>query len=188
MYAANLTGEIDEMRRRHDLAAAPSTAPASCISMNSIGLPALRVLREHCAGRDSRPSQGLGTTRPITRHRHELRRVPKILAPRRNRSHPRQRPPQQILLRRRLRHRLRPRMPDADVRCPRPRLRNHASLLIRPDIGASARYLSRPRFVGSHPRRRRRHHGPSQRCSRRRPQPARSLGGRSGRRVAVRLR
>ena len=47
MYAANITGEIDEMRRRHDLVLAEG---GTCImvSMNSIGLPALKVLREHC--------------------------------------------------------------------------------------------------------------------------------------------
>jgi ribulose-bisphosphate carboxylase large chain len=46
MYAANITGEIDEMRRRHDLVVA---ARGTCVmvSMNSIGLPALKVLRDH---------------------------------------------------------------------------------------------------------------------------------------------
>jgi ribulose-bisphosphate carboxylase large chain len=46
MYAANITGEIDEMRRRHDQVVA---AGGTCVmvSMNSIGLPALKVLREH---------------------------------------------------------------------------------------------------------------------------------------------
>jgi ribulose-bisphosphate carboxylase large chain len=47
MYAANITGEIDEMRWRHDLVVA---AGGTCVmvSLNSIGLPALKVLREHC--------------------------------------------------------------------------------------------------------------------------------------------
>jgi ribulose-bisphosphate carboxylase large chain len=46
MYAANITGEIDEMRRRHDLVVAEH-GTCVMISMNSIGLPALKVLREH---------------------------------------------------------------------------------------------------------------------------------------------
>ena len=47
MYAANITGEIDEMRRRHDLVLAEG-GTCVMVSMNSIGLPALKVLREHC--------------------------------------------------------------------------------------------------------------------------------------------
>jgi ribulose-bisphosphate carboxylase large chain len=46
MYAANITGEIDEMRRRHDLVVA-ERGTCVMVSMNSIGLPALKVLREH---------------------------------------------------------------------------------------------------------------------------------------------
>ncbi len=46
MYACNITGEIDEMLRRHDAVAA---AGGTCVmvSMNSIGLPALVALRRH---------------------------------------------------------------------------------------------------------------------------------------------
>ena len=46
MYAANLTGEIDEMLERHDIVLAQG---GTCImaSMNSIGLPAMKVLRAH---------------------------------------------------------------------------------------------------------------------------------------------
>ena len=47
MYAVNITGEIDEMRRRHDLVVAEG-GTCVMVSMNSIGLPALKVLREHC--------------------------------------------------------------------------------------------------------------------------------------------
>jgi ribulose-bisphosphate carboxylase large chain len=47
MYAANITGEIDEMLRRHDHVV---NHGGTCVmvSMNSIGLPAIKVLREHC--------------------------------------------------------------------------------------------------------------------------------------------
>lgn len=46
MYAFNITGEIDEMLRRHDIVEA---AGGTCVmvSMNSIGLPALVALRRH---------------------------------------------------------------------------------------------------------------------------------------------
>jgi ribulose-bisphosphate carboxylase large chain len=46
MYAANLTGEIDEMLARHDHVLAEG---GTCVmaSMNSIGLPAMKVLRAH---------------------------------------------------------------------------------------------------------------------------------------------
>lgn len=47
MYAANITGEIDQMLVRHDLVA---SLGGTCVmtSMNSIGLPALVALRKHC--------------------------------------------------------------------------------------------------------------------------------------------
>ena len=46
MYAANLTGEIDEMLARHDHVMAEG---GTCVmaSMNSIGLPAMKMLRAH---------------------------------------------------------------------------------------------------------------------------------------------
>lgn len=46
MYAANLTGEIDQMLTRHDHVL---SCEGTCImvSMNSIGLPAMKVLRAH---------------------------------------------------------------------------------------------------------------------------------------------
>jgi ribulose-bisphosphate carboxylase large chain len=46
MYAANITGEIDQMLRRHDLVV---RLGGTCVmaSLNSIGLPALVALRHH---------------------------------------------------------------------------------------------------------------------------------------------
>lgn len=46
MYAANITGEIDQMLRRHDTVVA---CGGTCVmvSLNSIGLPAMTVLRRH---------------------------------------------------------------------------------------------------------------------------------------------
>jgi ribulose-bisphosphate carboxylase large chain len=46
MYAANITGEIDDMLRRHDRVAA---AGGTCVmvSVNSVGLPGVAALRRH---------------------------------------------------------------------------------------------------------------------------------------------
>jgi ribulose-bisphosphate carboxylase large chain len=46
MYAANITGEIDQMLSRHDLIVAAG-GTCAMVSINSIGLPALAVLRRH---------------------------------------------------------------------------------------------------------------------------------------------
>jgi len=46
MYAANLTGDLDQVLRRHDHIVA-SGGTCLMVSMNSIGLPAMKVLRQH---------------------------------------------------------------------------------------------------------------------------------------------
>lgn len=48
MFAFNLTGEVDEMRRRHDRVLA---AGGTCVmvSIHSVGLTGLTALRKHCA-------------------------------------------------------------------------------------------------------------------------------------------
>jgi ribulose-bisphosphate carboxylase large chain len=46
MYAANLTGDIDQMLRRHDHLVA-ERGNCLMVSMNSIGLPAMKILRAH---------------------------------------------------------------------------------------------------------------------------------------------
>ena len=46
MYAANITGEMDEMLQRHD-AVVREGGTCVMVSMNSIGLPAMKVLRKH---------------------------------------------------------------------------------------------------------------------------------------------
>ena len=46
MYAANITGEMDQMLRRHDVIVA-NQGTCAMVSMNSIGLPAMKVLRAH---------------------------------------------------------------------------------------------------------------------------------------------
>lgn len=46
MYAANLTGDLDQMRRRHDHLVAEG-GTCLMVSMNSIGLPAMKALRAH---------------------------------------------------------------------------------------------------------------------------------------------
>jgi ribulose-bisphosphate carboxylase large chain len=46
MYAANLTGDLDQMLLRHDQIVA-NEGTCLMVSMNSIGLPAMKVLRAH---------------------------------------------------------------------------------------------------------------------------------------------
>lgn len=46
MYAANITGEIDQMLQRHDLVVR-NGGTCVMVSMNSIGLPAMTALRRH---------------------------------------------------------------------------------------------------------------------------------------------
>jgi ribulose-bisphosphate carboxylase large chain len=46
MYAANITGEIDQMLQRHDLVVREG-GTCVMVSMNSIGLPAMTALRRH---------------------------------------------------------------------------------------------------------------------------------------------
>jgi ribulose-bisphosphate carboxylase large chain len=46
MYAANITGDIDQMLHRHDHVLA-SEGTCIMVSMNSIGLPAMKVVRAH---------------------------------------------------------------------------------------------------------------------------------------------
>ncbi|HTV08556.1 MAG TPA: ribulose-bisphosphate carboxylase large subunit family protein [Candidatus Aquilonibacter sp.] len=46
MYAANLTGDLDQMLRRHDHLVRQG-GTCLMVSMNSIGLPAMKVLRAH---------------------------------------------------------------------------------------------------------------------------------------------
>ena len=46
MYAVNITGEIDQMLRRHD-AVVSAGGTCAMVSINSIGLPAMTALRRH---------------------------------------------------------------------------------------------------------------------------------------------
>jgi len=48
MYAANITGEVDEMLRRHDQVAAHG-GTAVMVSIHSVGLAGFAALRRHCA-------------------------------------------------------------------------------------------------------------------------------------------
>jgi ribulose-bisphosphate carboxylase large chain len=47
MYAVNITGDLDEMLRRHDQVLATGNT-CVMVSLNSVGLPALAALRAHC--------------------------------------------------------------------------------------------------------------------------------------------
>lgn len=48
MYAVNITGEVDEMKRRHDIVAARG-GTCVMVSLNSVGLAGLTALRRHCS-------------------------------------------------------------------------------------------------------------------------------------------
>ena len=160
MFAFNVTGEIDEMRRRHDLVL---ELGGTCVMANltGVGLSGLLALRRHAALPIHAHRNGWGalTRCPVARVR--LRRLVQALAARRRRPHARQRPAQQVLRARRQRHPLRPRLPDADVRGEA--LHRHAGLLLGPVGGAGLGHLRRPRLGRPDLRRRRRHHGPPRR-------------------------
>jgi ribulose-bisphosphate carboxylase large chain len=47
MYAPNITGDLDEMLNRHDMVV-QHHGTCIMVSMNSIGLPAMKALRQHC--------------------------------------------------------------------------------------------------------------------------------------------
>jgi ribulose 1,5-bisphosphate carboxylase large subunit-like protein len=66
MYAANITGEMDEMLRRHEQVVA---AGGTCVmvSIHSVGLPAVAALRRAAARSGPRTvskSQDAGNSRP----------------------------------------------------------------------------------------------------------------------------
>lgn len=67
MYAANITGEMDQMLRRHDTVAAHG-GTCVMVSLNSIGLPALNLLRRHAqvAIHGHRNGWGMFTRSPAT--------------------------------------------------------------------------------------------------------------------------
>ena len=114
MFAFNLTGEIDEMRRRHDLVLALG---GTCVMANltGVGLAGFLALARHAALPIHAHRNGWGA---LSRHPalgFDYVRLGQGLAPRRGRPHARQRPPQQVLRARRQRHPLRPL--DARRRC-----------------------------------------------------------------------
>ena len=175
MFAFNVTGEIDEMRRRHDLVLALG---GTCVMVNLTGVGLVGRARAPPPRRaaDPRPPQRLGRAQPLPVARLRLRRLGEDLAARRRRPHARQRPAQQVLRAGRQRHRLGARLPHADVRGQA--LHRHAGLLLRPVGGAGLGHLRRPRLRRPDLRGRRRDHGPSRRPRRRRRRPARRLGRR----------
>ena len=137
MFAFNLTGDLDEMRRRHDLVAALG---GTCVmaSLNSVGLVGMIELARVTPIADPRPSQRLGLSVASPAARLVLRRLAEDLAARRRRPHACQRPRQQIQRNRRERHRLGAGLPDADV--------------CREALHSSCRYSPRGRRRGRRPR------------------------------------
>ena len=100
MFAFNVTGEIDEMRRRHDLVL---ELGGTCVMVNltGAGLAGVLALRRHAALPIHAHRNGWGALTPLPVARLRLRRLGEDLAARRRRPHARQRPAQQVLRARR---------------------------------------------------------------------------------------
>ena len=180
MFAFNLTGEIDEMRRRHDLVLALG---GTCVMANltGVGLAGFLALARHSAlplhahrngwGALARhPALGFDYV-PWAKvwrlagadHMHVNGLRNKFCEP-----------------------------DDSVIRSARSMLEPmfaskpctvDAGLLLRPVGGPGPRHLRRPRLARPDLRRRRRHHGPSRRPGRRRRRAPRRLGRRPRRRV-----
>ena len=91
MFAFNITGDLDQMRRRHDLVL---ELGGTCVmaSLNSVGLVGMIELGRFSAAADPRPPQRLGLSVPPPAARLVLRRLAEDLAAGRRRPHARQRP------------------------------------------------------------------------------------------------
>src|SRR3954447_19278318 len=157
MFAFNLTGDLDQMRRRHDLLLEHG---ATCLmaSLNSVGLVGMIELARF-------------SELPIHAHRNGwgyLSRHPLLgwsfvawqkiwrLA---GADHMHVNGLQQVRRGRRQRDRFRPRLPDAAVR--RQALHRDAGVLVGPDRTARSRHLRGGRLGRPDCHRGRRHHGPS---------------------------
>ena len=140
MYAFNLTGELDQMRRRHDLV---RDLGGTCImaSLNSVGPRRHDRTRPLLGAADPRPPQRLGLSHPPSAARLVLCRLAEAVAAGRRRPHARQRPAEQVLRGRRQRDRLGAGLPDADVR--RQAVHRDAGLLLRPVGAAGSREPTR---------------------------------------------
>jgi ribulose-bisphosphate carboxylase large chain len=134
MYAANITGEIDEMLRRHDQVA---VAGGTCVmvSINSVGLPAMTVLRRHSQVAIHGHRNGWGMYRSCARE---------WIA-------------QQVLRDRCFRDCLGARVPDADVSRAVQGMRDHAGFFFRPIRKTGSGHLQGSGVDGSDLRLRRRH-------------------------------
>jgi ribulose 1,5-bisphosphate carboxylase large subunit-like protein len=156
MFGFNLTGEIDEMRRRRDLV---ESLGGACVmaSLNSIGVVGMIALRRHAR-------------LPIHAHRNGwgyLSRHPALgwsyvaenPAPRRRRSYARQWARQQVQRIRRERNSIGPGLSHADVR--RETMHRGAGVFFRPIGPSGCGNTCRAGIYRSHFRCRRRDHGPS---------------------------
>ena len=181
MYAFNITGDLDEMRRRHDLVL---ELGGTCVmaSLNSVGLTGMIELGAVQPVADPRPPQRLGLSVQGAVAGLVLCGVAEDLAAGRCRPHACQRPSEQVLRERRERDRLGQGLPDADVR--EQALHRDAGVLVRPVGAAGSGHLCGAWVAGPDLRGGRRHHGASRRAGGRLRQPAGVLGGRPGRHSA----
>ncbi len=185
MFAFNLTGEIDEMRRRHDFL---ESLGGTCVmaSLNSVGVVGMIALGRHARLADPCAQERLGLFVAPPCARLVLRRVAENLAPRRRRPHARQWARQQVQRIRRERDSIGPSLSHPDVR--RETLHRHAGVFLRsigPTGGGDTRSA---RLDRSHFRRGRRHHGAPRWARGRRARAKGSLRGGDGRRSRRTLR
>ena len=142
-----------------------SSSGGTCVmvSMNTIGLPAMKALRDHCQVAIHGHRNGWGMYRPLSRHWHELYRLPEILAARRHRPHPRKWPAAT--------NSANPMTPSSHppahvshpcFRPPNPGCEIMPVFSSGPIRASGARNLQSTRHNGPDLRGRRRHHGPPQ--------------------------
>ena len=91
MYAFNITGDLDEMRRRHDLVLALG-GTCVMVSLNSVGLAGMIELGRHAQLPIHAHRNGWGVSLAPSAARLVIRRVAEALAAGRRRPHARQRP------------------------------------------------------------------------------------------------
>ena len=185
MYAFNLTGDLDQMRRRHDLLLAEG---GTCVmaSLNSVGLVGMIELAPPCPAADPCPPQRLGLSDAASAAGLVLCRLAEDLAACRRRPHACQRPRNKFsetddsviaLARARACRRCSPTNRASSCRCSPPARRDgRPPAPLRASAPTDLIYDCR-----------RRHHGTSGRSRRRGAGPARRLGGGGGRRAARRL-
>ena len=177
MFAFNVTGEVDEMRRRHDLVL---ELGGTCVMVNltGVGLTGLLALRRHAALADPRASQRLGRAVTLAGLGLRLRALGQDAPAGGRGPHARERASEQVLRAGRERDRLGAVVPDADVS--EQALHGDAGVLVGAVGGAGLGHLCGAGIGGSDLRGGRRDHGASGRAGGGGDGAARGLGRGAG--------